>query len=90
MRRAVITGIGAVPEWNRPGAFLESHPKWRKRGEKNHPFVSRAVLLAAASVAEAFEDAGPGPHAMSRDELRSIGVIVGSGGGRRDLTSKPG
>src|SRR5258707_11442570 len=55
---------------------------------KDRPHVSRAVPLAAASVAEAFEDAGLDPHAMSRDELRGIGVIVGSGGGSQDFTEE--
>src|SRR5579863_2293394 len=55
---------------------------------KDRPHVSRAVPLAAASVAEAFEDAGLNPRAMSRDELRQIGVIVGSGGGSQDFTEE--
>ena len=55
---------------------------------KDRPHVSRAVPLAAASVAEAFDDAGLDPHSMSRDELRQIGVIVGSGGGSQDFTEE--
>ncbi|HLK63318.1 MAG TPA: beta-ketoacyl-[acyl-carrier-protein] synthase family protein [Bryobacteraceae bacterium] len=55
---------------------------------KDRPHVSRAVPLAAASVAEAFEDAGLHPKEMSRDELRGIGVIVGSGGGSQDFTEE--
>jgi 3-oxoacyl-[acyl-carrier-protein] synthase II len=55
---------------------------------KDRPHVSRAVPLAAASVAEALEDAGLAPAAMSRDELRQIGVIVGSGGGSQDFTEE--
>ncbi len=55
---------------------------------KDRPHVSRAVPLAAASVAEAFEDAGLDPGAMTRDELREIGVIVGSGGGSQDFTEE--
>src|SRR5690242_19049064 len=47
---------------------------------KDRQHVSRAVPLAVASVGEAVQDAGLDPHAMSRDELRGIGVIVGSGG----------
>jgi 3-oxoacyl-[acyl-carrier-protein] synthase II len=57
-------------------------------GVKDRPHVSRAVPLAAASVAEALEDAGLDVHAMSRDELRGIGVIVGSGGGSQDFTEE--
>ena len=55
---------------------------------KDRPHVSRAVPLAAASVAEALEDAGLDASAMSRDELRGIGVIVGSGGGSQDFTEE--
>src|SRR3954447_4368792 len=55
---------------------------------KDRPHVSRAVPLAAASVAEAVADAGLDVKAMSRDELRGIGVIVGSGGGSQDFTEE--
>ena len=55
---------------------------------KDRPHVSRAVPLAAASVAEAVADAELDPSAMSRDELRGIGVIVGSGGGSQDFTEE--
>src|ERR1039457_631633 len=51
---------------------------------KDRPHVSRAV----ASVAEALADAGLDPAAMTRDELRAIGVIVGSGGGSQDFTEE--
>jgi 3-oxoacyl-[acyl-carrier-protein] synthase II len=55
---------------------------------KDRPHVSRAVPLAAASVSEALTDAGLDVRAMSRDELRRIGVIVGSGGGSQDFTEE--
>ena len=55
---------------------------------KDRPHVSRAVPLAAASVAEAVADAGLDVASMSRDELRGIGVIVGSGGGSMDFTEE--
>jgi len=55
---------------------------------KDRPHVSRSVPLAVASVGEALEDAGLDAGAMSRDELREIGVIVGSGGGSQDFTEE--
>src|SRR5437899_744448 len=55
---------------------------------KDRPHVSRAVPLAAASVAEAFVDAGLDVRSMTRDQLRTIGVIVGSGGGSQDFTEE--
>jgi 3-oxoacyl-[acyl-carrier-protein] synthase II len=55
---------------------------------KDRPHVSRAVPLAAAAVAEATADAGLDPRSMTRDELREIGVIVGSGGGSQDFTEE--
>jgi 3-oxoacyl-[acyl-carrier-protein] synthase II len=55
---------------------------------KDRPHVSRAVPLAAASVAEALADAELDVKSMSRDELRGIGVIVGSGGGSQDFTEE--
>jgi 3-oxoacyl-[acyl-carrier-protein] synthase II len=56
--------------------------------QKDRPHVSRAVPLAAASVAEALEDAGLDAGAMTRDELRGVGVMVGSGGGSQDFTEE--
>ena len=55
---------------------------------KDRPHVSRAVPLAAAAVAEAVCDAGLDVHGMTRDQLRGIGVIVGSGGGSQDFTEE--
>src|SRR3954464_2833925 len=55
---------------------------------KDRPHVSRAVPLAIASVGEALSDAGLAPASMNRDELRQIGVIVGSGGGSQDFTEE--
>jgi 3-oxoacyl-[acyl-carrier-protein] synthase II len=55
---------------------------------KDRPHVSRAVPLAAAAVAEALCDAGVDVRGMTRDQLRGIGVIVGSGGGSQDFTEE--
>ncbi len=55
---------------------------------KDRPHVSRVAPLAIAAVQEALESAGLDPSAMSRDELRQIGVIVGSGGGSHEFTEE--
>ena len=55
---------------------------------KDRPHVSRVVPLAVAAVEEALVDAGLEPQRMSRDELREIGVIVGSGGGSQEFTEE--
>src|SRR5258708_34176001 len=55
---------------------------------KDRPHVSRAVPLAAAAVAEAVCDAGLDVRSMTRDQLRGIGVIGGSGGGSQDVTEQ--
>ncbi|HJT88716.1 MAG TPA: beta-ketoacyl-[acyl-carrier-protein] synthase family protein [Bryobacteraceae bacterium] len=55
---------------------------------KDRPHVSRAVPMAVASVAEALQDAGVDARSLSRDELREIGVLVGSGGGSQDFTEE--
>ena len=55
---------------------------------KDRPHVSRAVPLAAAAVSEAMADAALDAGAMTREELRGIGVMVGSGGGSQDFTEE--
>jgi 3-oxoacyl-[acyl-carrier-protein] synthase II len=55
---------------------------------KDRPHVSRAVPLAAASVSEALADAEIDVRSMTRDQLRGIGVMVGSGGGSQDFTEE--
>jgi 3-oxoacyl-[acyl-carrier-protein] synthase II len=55
---------------------------------KDRPHVSRAVPLALAAVEETLCDAGIDPQSMTRDQLRSIGVIVGSGGGSQEFTEE--
>src|SRR6266849_5235423 len=47
---------------------------------KDRPHVSRAVPLALAAVEEALSDSGLESAFQTRDQLRGVGVIVGSGG----------
>jgi 3-oxoacyl-[acyl-carrier-protein] synthase II len=55
---------------------------------KDRQHVSRAVPLAVAAVEEALADSGLQPERMTRDQLRGIGVIVGSGGGSQEFTEE--
>ena len=55
---------------------------------KDRPHVSRVAPLAVAAVQEALESSGIDPTQLTRDELRQIGVIVGSGGGSHEFTEE--
>jgi 3-oxoacyl-[acyl-carrier-protein] synthase II len=55
---------------------------------KDRPHVSRCVPLGVAAAREAVADAGMEPHRMTRQELRSVGVLVGSGGGSQEFTEQ--
>jgi len=55
---------------------------------KDRPHVSRCVPLGAAAAREAIEDAGIDPTRMSLAEQRTIGVLVGSGGGSQEFTEQ--
>lgn len=70
------------------GEVADGFDEGRWVSSKDRPHVSRAVPLAAASVAEALRDADLDPTSMTRDQLRGIGVIVGSGGGSQDFTEE--
>jgi 3-oxoacyl-[acyl-carrier-protein] synthase II len=55
---------------------------------KDRPHVSRCVPLAHAAAKEALADAGVEFAQMNRPELRSIGVLIGSGGGSQEFTEE--
>ncbi len=55
---------------------------------KDLPHVSRVTPLAIAAVEEAVADAGLDTATMTRDELRQIGVLVGSGGGSQEFAEE--
>jgi len=69
---------GEIPEFDE---FAWVDPKERKH-------VSRVVPLAVAASTEALRDAGLDPSAMSVDEQREIGVILGSGGGAQEFSEE--
>ena len=55
---------------------------------KERQHVSRVAPLGIAAVSEALQDAGLETARMSRDELRQIGVLVGSGGGSGEFSEE--
>ncbi|MDQ6676128.1 MAG: beta-ketoacyl-[acyl-carrier-protein] synthase family protein, partial [Acidobacteriota bacterium] len=55
---------------------------------KDRQHVSRVVPLAATAAAEALRDACLDWAAMSREQLRGVGVLVGSGGGSQEFTEE--
>lgn len=55
---------------------------------KDRPHVARVAPLAIAATAEALADAGLDPTSWSRDQLREVGVIVGTGGGTQEWTEE--
>ena len=59
---------------------------WIDARERKH--VSRAVPLAIAASHEALRDAGFDPEAITMDEKRNFGVMLGSGGGAQEFSEE--
>jgi 3-oxoacyl-[acyl-carrier-protein] synthase II len=55
---------------------------------KDRPHVSRTAPLAIAATAEALADANLDPSSLSRDQLREIAVILGTGGAAQEWTEE--
>ncbi len=56
--------------------------------EKDAGNVSRVVPLAIAAAREAVSEAGLEPEAMSLEERRCVGVLLGSGGGGQEFVER--
>ncbi|GAC1429312.1 MAG: beta-ketoacyl-ACP synthase II [Terriglobales bacterium] len=69
---------GEIPDFDEPA--------WIDARERKH--VSRVVPLAVAASHEAIQDAGLDPSAMSMDQKREIGVILGTGGGAQEFSEE--
>ena len=67
---------------------IEGFDESRYVSPKDRPHVSRVTPLAVAATEEALRDAGIDPSSLSRQELRAVGVLVGSGGGSQEFTEE--
>ena len=76
--RLPVQIAGEIPEFNEL-AWVDAH-------ERKH--VSRVVPLAVAASSEASRDAGLDVAAMSQQEKREIGVILGTGGGAQEFSEE--
>jgi 3-oxoacyl-[acyl-carrier-protein] synthase II len=94
--RAVLAGTSGVRRVTRfdpselpvqiAGEVDFDETQWYDAYERKH--VSRVVPMAIAAASEALRDAGLDHEHMTLDEKRSIGVLLGSGGGAQDFSEE--
>jgi len=88
------SGVGRITHFDPSGHTVQVAGEVKGLDEnawvepKDRPHVSRVVPLGATAAAESLQDAGIDWKAMSREQLRGVGVIVGSGGGSQEFSEE--
>jgi 3-oxoacyl-[acyl-carrier-protein] synthase II len=92
--RRGISGVRRISRFNPDGFKVQiagevlDFPEDQYVDPLNRQHVSRAVPLGRAAIKEALEDAGIDYQSMTLDQLRRVGVMIGSGGGSQDFTEE--
>jgi len=92
--RQGVSGVGRITRFDASkypvqiAGEIRGFDETRYVSVKDRPHVSRVAPLAIAAAQEALEDAGLDPETANREELRGVGVLVGSGGGSQEFTEE--
>jgi len=92
--RAGVSGVGRISLFDPEGLVatiageIKDFDPAAHVAAKDLKHVSRAVPLAIAASTEALADAGIDPEAMSLDERRAMGVVLGTGGGAIEFSER--
>ncbi len=92
--KSAVSGVGRITRFDPAGMQVQIAGEVKGFDElayvdaKDRQHISRCVPLGVCAAREAVADAGMEPARMSKDELRQVGVIVGSGGGSQDFTEE--
>ena len=92
--RAGVSGVGRISLFDPEGLVatiageIKDFDPAAHVSAKDLKHVSRAVPLAIAASTEALADAGIDPEAMSLEDRRAMGVVLGTGGGAIEFSER--